>query len=370
MKRLDSIDLLRATAILLMVQVHFADYLAASNGGPDWLWSVSTVLGSLAAPIFTFLVGMSLCLSLHKQAARGHPGRDIARRTVKRSVAVFVVGLVFLLLIWGPEEVFTWDILTFIGFALLALYPLRRLPPGWLLLLAALVILVSPWLRELARYPSYWDAAYTEYHAPTSLKHLLRGLFVNGYFPVLPWLVFPLVGFATARLILLDPPKSTLPWLPLASLGLLGLGVGLSLLVGRAHPDVEAYSHLSPLTFYPASTSYLLAVLGVILSAFWFLHTRLDLRPAPRPGLAFFRCYSRYSLTTYVVHHAAHIWPIALLGLLRYDDRWAYYADAVNLPGALGLAGLFVILFYVVLVRWDRSRGTLSLEWLLGKFVD
>jgi hypothetical protein len=85
--------------------------------------------------------------------------------------------------------------------------------------------------------------------------------------------------------------------------------------------------------------------------------------------MPFFQRYSRYSLTTYVVHHAVHIWPIALLGMIRWDDRWAYYANAVSLPVALGLAVAFVILFYILLVRWDRSKGKYSLEWILRRLA-
>ena len=70
MKRLESIDVLRAVAILLMVQIHFVVYLAPASSGPAWLGTLSQVLAAFPLPIFTFLVGMSLCLSLHRQSVQ------------------------------------------------------------------------------------------------------------------------------------------------------------------------------------------------------------------------------------------------------------------------------------------------------------
>ena len=354
MKRLESIDLLRAVAILLMVQLHFVEYLTPVSSEPSWLRALSRALGTLSLPIFTFLVGMSLPLSLHRQAAGGQPVKAIAWRTFRRALLIFLLGLVFLIVVWGPREVFTWDVLNLIGFSILALYPLRRVRPACLVLIAVLVLLVSPVLRQ-------WIGQW--------------GFLASGYFPIFPWTCFSLVGFALAGMALVERRPAAMRWLPVVGLGLFGVGIGSGLLSSLLSScDLRLGNvvgwYVAPLAFYPPSTTYLIAVMGFILFSFGLLRLRLDLRPAPRWWMIFFQRYSRFALTTYLMHHALLLWPLRILGSFRRGDPWAFFGRAVHLPVALGLAAAFVVLFYVVLVRWDRSGGRCSLEWLLGKLMN
>ena len=73
-RRLASIDVLRAIAIMLMVQVHFLENLASGEEFPR-VHDLSHALGLLAAPLFTFLTGLSLWLWLKKAGAAVEPLR-------------------------------------------------------------------------------------------------------------------------------------------------------------------------------------------------------------------------------------------------------------------------------------------------------
>ena len=66
MKRLASIDFLRAIAILLMIQVHFVENLSKREASSAALYDLSEVLGMLPAPVLTFMVGLSLWLWLRR----------------------------------------------------------------------------------------------------------------------------------------------------------------------------------------------------------------------------------------------------------------------------------------------------------------
>ncbi len=83
---------------------------------------------------------------------------------------------------------------------------------------------------------------------------------------------------------------------------------------------------------------------------------------------SFLRRYSRFSLTTYMVHHAAHVWPLLLLAAWRgKHEPWWYYGEAVSTPVALVLALLFIVGFYRVLVALERRNGCSferALRWL------
>ena len=127
-----SIDLLRAMAIVLMVVVHFVENLSGWYDGGQGpfegvhrVWWLPT---GFAAPLFTSLSGMSYRLWADEQARRGHSGDTISKRTVRRGLFLIGLGFAFNVLVWLPEDVFNWDVLTLIGCGLLALDLARRMP--------------------------------------------------------------------------------------------------------------------------------------------------------------------------------------------------------------------------------------------------
>jgi len=365
--RLRSVDVLRAAAILLMVQIHFVENLSSSDG-TAWLYDLSQALGMLSAPLFTFLVGMSLYLSVAKRASREGPSTRIVTRSLKRGAFLFVAGLVFAVVIWLPDQVFDWDILTLIGLSIPIVVLLRRLPGGYLLIIAVLLALLSPLLRDLADYSRSWDR-WGEYVYDFTWRDVLWGVVANGYFPIFPWLAFPIVGYATASLYLGGTSTSKWWWLPVSGGGLLAVAAVGAFLGESATGRLSWYT--SPVEFYPATTTYVLGALGVILLLFWLLHGTLDVRH--RGGgrtLAFLGRFSRFSLTTYVIHHAVHIWPLLLAARLQgHRDPWRYYADAVSTPVAMLLVAVFVVAFHAVLIWWERSGGQYSLEWMLSRWT-
>ena len=85
-----SIDVLRAVAIMLMVVVHFVENLSGWYGEADnvfagvhRVWWLPT---GFAAPIFTFLTGVSYRLWLDLQWRRGRSDEAIAKGTVRRGL--------------------------------------------------------------------------------------------------------------------------------------------------------------------------------------------------------------------------------------------------------------------------------------------
>jgi uncharacterized membrane protein len=357
MKRLISIDVLRAIAILTMIQVHFVENLSPREASSAALYDLSQFLGTLSAPLFTFLLGLSLWLWLRKQTSSGRSELELSKVVIRRGLFLFGAGLAFAVLIWLPGEVFDWDILTLLGASTLILFLLRKWSPRWLVGLAILVLLFSPPLRTASGYVSHWRG--NEYIYAFTIRDVLLGFLLQGYFPLLPWIFFALVGFATGKHYWSTSSSDGLKgWeLLIYGLGLVGLawlGLSLSETVPRA---VSGY--FSGLTFYPASTTYLVGGLGVIFLGLWVLYRVLDSGKASLGGatLAFFTLYSRYSLTTYIVHHAAHIWPLLILAAVEGKRQpWWYYGDAVSTPMALILALLFIAVFYRVLVVLDRRK--------------
>ena len=356
-KYLLSIDIMRAVAILLMIQVHFVENLSPREASSAGLYDLSKGLGTLSAPIFSFLVGLSLWLWLSNQIEAGRKEAEIARVVRRRGILLFVAGLIFAVVIWRPESIFIWDILTFLGTATLIVYLLRKWASWKLIGLIVLIFITSPFLRSVTDYASHWRG--TEYLYDFTLQDVTLGFLLHGYFPILPWICFPLLGWMVGRTYFDLESKSQFNGRRSAVVGLcLALLAGLgNAMNGNASRLAEPY--LNEITFYPASTTYVLGMMGILLLGFWILFTVYDER---RIGMndrvkKFFKRYSRFSLTTYIVHHAVHVWPLYILAAYEgRRDPWWYYADAVSTPVAFLLSLLFIVIFYGILIFWEKRR--------------
>lgn len=371
-----SIDILRAVAIVLMVLVHFVENLSGWYGseagqfaGVPEIWWLPT---GFAAPTFTFLVGVSYRLWLEAQRARGCDEESIHRRTVRRGLFLFGLGLAFNVLIWLPEDIFNWDILTLIGCGLLALDLARRMPIGVVALAAGLIAAVAPAMRATADFPAFWTAGYFDYDF--TVADVALGWLVTGYFPIFPWLAFPLAGYALAPTLVGQArslpssmePAGSLPWFaPGAGFVILSLAL---LAAWPSLPRPLTGGAAQAWTMFPASTAYLAGTLGGASLALGLLHRLVDGQP-PRGGLAGWLIswggpLGRHSLSIYLVHHAIHIWPLWAAGLATSGEPTALWQVAMPPVASLALAAAFLVAA-AVLCRWADGRRLPTAEALM-----
>src|SRR5437773_3616554 len=124
--RLAYIDWLRGLACVLMFQTHCYD---AWLGGPARnskfaMWS--QLGGTLPAPLFLFLAGISFAIVTDKLRQKGLSTNDIAKKTVRRGAEILGLGLLFRIqelaisLGWAPwSDLFRVDILNTIGVSMM-----------------------------------------------------------------------------------------------------------------------------------------------------------------------------------------------------------------------------------------------------------
>ena len=360
--RLASIDLLRAMAIVLMTVVHFVENLAGSWDVGDGLYLGASrywwLPNGVPAPMFTILSGASYRLWADAQRARGRSDAELAKITVRRGLFLILLGFAFNVLVWMPEDVFNWDILTLIGIATLALDVARRVPAAVTLTACGLLVGLAPPLRVLADYHTAWSAGFFEYELV--LGDVVRGCLVTGYFPIFPWLAFPLAGFVAAPLLYGGQPSRR----PLVIGGLL-VAAAVGLMAARPLMPARLVTTHWLWSMFPPTTPYVLGTMGGVMLLAALLHRSLDASPAGGGRfLGVAGAMSRHSLWLYILHHVAHVWPLWIVGFVTTGDATALWQVAMPASTAICWAVACLGVMAWLAERMDRP-GSLSVESLL-----
>ena len=348
--RLKSIDLVRCTAIVVMVVVHFVENLSG----------VVPTISGFGAPWFALLSGLSYRLWLDAQHARGVDDALITLRAVRRGLFLFGAGFVFNVVVWMPADTFNWDVLTFLGVGYLALEWARRVRPSVVACACGVIFALSPAARVAIDYESFWSSG--SYDPDFTLSDVLSGFFAAGYFPLFPWLCYPLLGFLVAGELFAASATRRRSWVWCAGLGAVLLAASLGALALRglvpALTSGVAGLWLGGWTNYPATPEFVCGTLGVALLYFALAQRWLDAPGAkPWPRLeAVTGLYSRHAFTLYVLHHVVHLWPLWWLAHSRGEETTAYWQKALDAGPAFALSLVFLALCGPLLAWMERRR--------------
>lgn len=359
--RFPSIDILRTFAIFVMVLVHFGENLSG----------FTSPFTGFGAPLFAFLSGVSYCLWVQGQTARGTSEEDISKVSIRRGLFVIGIGFAFNILVWLPEDTFNWDVLTFVGTALILLNGFRRLPLPIVVLAAVMALLVSPLLRGQADYAAYWENGYFE--CDLTLPDLLIGFLCTGYFPVFPWIAFSLSGYVgAATLFAVTDSDEPLPSLwKLVLLGAALIAISLLARLSRPYlPALLANNYLGGWTMFPPTIEYVLGTLGMTLMLLGLTHRFIDHNPRAlrwQGLLNIAKTFSRYSFTIYILHHVVHLWPLWIYGWANGFEPTFFWMKAMPIATSILLALVFLACCYGILRQLgpDRTYGIESwMRWL------
>src|SRR5262245_24248367 len=90
-----------------MLQGHVMEaWVRPQDRSSEWFW-FSQFLGGLPAPIFLFLVGVSLALVLDRMREKGASSRDLATKVLRRGSWILLLAYAFRIeqfLIWYPAS--------------------------------------------------------------------------------------------------------------------------------------------------------------------------------------------------------------------------------------------------------------------------
>src|SRR5215467_14371215 len=222
MSRLAYIDWMRGLACVLMFQTHCYDsWLSSAARKSSSLINWSQLGGTLPAPLFVFLAGVSFALVTERLREKGVARGAVAKQTILRGAEIFGMGLLFrvqefaLGYPWSPwTDLLRVDVLNILGLSMMlmgvlcwgagegvvATARLRTLVAA--LFVAALVAMDTPPLWTTFR-PKF---------LPWPLESYINGVHVFDkpqawLFPLFPWSAFAFAGLASGFYLFSDFAK-------------------------------------------------------------------------------------------------------------------------------------------------------------------
>jgi uncharacterized membrane protein len=205
--RLGYIDWMRGLACVLMFQTHCYDAWLNPEARKSTFFMWSQLGGTLPAPLFLFLAGVSVALVVDKQLNKGLSIHQVAMGTMRRGAEIFGLGLLFrlqeFLIAWGwaPwSDLLRVDILNTIGMSMILLgitcwiAGARARRPQ----LAVAVSGAGVGLLISLLTPLLWTT-WAPNWLPWPIESYINGVHNLGtpqawLFPIFPWSAFAFVG--------------------------------------------------------------------------------------------------------------------------------------------------------------------------------
>ncbi len=221
--RLVGVDIARCLALVGMMATHIlpseiGGTQGGAGGSPGEVAMAHQIAAGRASALFAVLAGLSLVLVAGtRQPLRGRALVGMTAGTVARSG---VIGLIGLLL--GGLDSGIAVILVYYAALFVVAVPLLALRTHWLAVLGVAWMLAGPVLSHLWR--QHLPISTYAVPSPDSFEQpltTLRELMVTGYYPVVTWVPFVLLGMVVGRLDLRSTRTAGL----LAGVGLMAVVV-------------------------------------------------------------------------------------------------------------------------------------------------
>jgi uncharacterized membrane protein len=270
-QRINYLDWLRGLACLGMFEVHCYDAWLGGPARQSSFFGLSQLGGTVPAPLFIFLSGVSCALVSDQLQRKGASASEVAIRVVRRGAEIFGLGLIFrwqeylLGLPGAPEtDLLRVDVLNVIGLSLLFVGVFLRLCQGRLrrVILASLIA-----IGIACATPPLWTTWRPRW-LPWFVESYINGVHIYNapqpwLFPVFPWAGFAFAGLAVGIVLMTDwsaKNQSRVTAL-LAILGAALFFISRGLDRGPQLYAVYDYWHTSP--------NFFLARVGICLIVTW-----------------------------------------------------------------------------------------------------
>jgi uncharacterized membrane protein len=276
--RLTYIDWMRGLACVLMFQTHCYDaWLSPAARKSSTLINWSQLGGTLPAPLFVFLAGISFALVTDRLREKGIGRNAIAKQTILRGAEIFGLGLLFRIqeFVLGYRgapwtDLLRVDVLNILGLSMILMGALCRITSQGDLVAMRIrtivgTILAATTVSMLA--PPLWTTWRPRF-LPWPLESYINGVHIFDkpqpwLFPLFPWSAFAFAGLAVG-LVLCTNFARRKEAATVVALGGAGVLCGLFSLLLDSYPvrlyAVYDYWHTSP-NFFLMRCGILLVIL-------------------------------------------------------------------------------------------------------------
>jgi uncharacterized membrane protein len=214
-QRIGYIDWMRGLACLLMFQTHCYDSWLSPAARNTQFFRWSQLGGTLPAPLFLFLAGISFALVTDRMRLKGFSANQIAATTIRRGAEIFALGLLFRIQEFALgypnapwSDLLRVDILNTIGVSLMLMgivcrfVKTRRANAMLAGAVAAGIALATPPLWTT------WQPRWL----PWPIESYINGVHNLGVpqpwlFPIFPWAAFAFAGLAAGFFLVSDWAK-------------------------------------------------------------------------------------------------------------------------------------------------------------------
>jgi uncharacterized membrane protein len=361
--RLAYIDWMRGLACLLMFQTHCYDSWLGGDARKSTFFMWSQLGGTLPAPLFLFLAGISFALVVDKLRQKGTPAGQIARSTIRRGAEIFGLGLLFrlqeFLIAWGwapGSDLLRVDVLNAIGFSMMLMgvvcWIVLRFNSGSQTRFALCMTAAGVGMSISLLTPLLWTSWRPNW-LPWPLESYIDGVHNLGkpqpwLFPIFPWAAFAFIGLALGFFLLSDGARKR----GAATFVLAGAG-GVGLIYLARWLDARPRKLYATYDFWHTSPNFFLIRVGLLLVilAAVYLWCRWG---AGQRGFSPFIQLGQTSLLVYWVHIEFVYGRFSILPKRAVDIRTASF----------GLLAIFLSMVLLSVLRTRlKGRGAEALAW-------
>lgn len=354
-KRIAAIDWMRGFVMIIMVLDHVSMAYNKEHLSTDS--AASYILGSplpafefftrwishICAPVFVFLAGTALAISVERKLSRGFDSKAIDRDILLRGAFIALLDPTITSFFSGK---LIFQVLYAIGIAMMCMAFFRRLSSTQLLIIAMAWILGGELVTA-----QFWFAGGQEQSIIVALligKYSSADLSIS--YALIPWLSVMILGWVFGRYILEygDGKVTMSPAKLLFRLGFTALTAFVAIRYLNEYGNMflfkednswQQWLHVSK---YPPSASFIMLELG-LMAVILALMIKIEQRIGVRPN-GIFLVFGQTSMMFYLVHR------IFLTGTATYGGL----SDFTNLTNTYIITGVLLMMLYPFCL-WYRS---------------
>lgn len=349
-------DSLRGLAVILMVQQHLTAWLWNMKWTPFHLiFTKHQVIsgihfaGCLAAPLFLILAGAG--------ASMMHESGKKTPEIIKRGIAIILCGYLLNLITPNWFSPGSWYVLHTIGVSMILSPLLLRLTNSRLALLLLTTILLAAllqtWLNTALSQSNY------DMNNISQPGGIARLMFVEGHFPLFPWLGFFMAGIIAKRLANSHNHKTIL----YAAASCIAISIILCSLYRHGYFFVTGgvlFRIFIPLRhFYPPLPVFIFFILGIALFLFFIFAKYGSLFTGTCALSIMLKATGRSSLSWFIIH-------VFIFNQLSW--LCGFYMTFSGAEAFL-IISLFIAAMLCLSVIWEKYNFKYGFEWIIRRMA-